>query len=296
VVAELLGEPPRFAPSQAVRGVVQSGAGSWQLSLILTDGARRQSRVITAPSCEELSRAAGIAVALALGATDVSGDAALAPGGVEPEAAATASDPGELAPAREVSAPPAPVDAAPTPSAAVPGAERALSWLLEGGAVLDASALPSPAPGAGIAVGLALQPFSALAYAMLLPTQREALSPSGSAAFSLFAGGLRACYAALRGVVDASACAGLELGRLEARGVALTNAGDYADWWLAPTLGAQLALPLGRRWYVRASADVVVPTLREQYWVGEDRLVHRPANVGLRGSFALGVAFGRGGS
>src|SRR5688572_27941470 len=67
VAAEVTGQAPLVIPSDRhIRGVVEPSGPGWQLSLTLFDGSSERSRVLTAPSCSELARAAGVALALAL--------------------------------------------------------------------------------------------------------------------------------------------------------------------------------------------------------------------------------------
>jgi len=129
-------------------------------------------------------------------------------------------------------------------------------------------------------------------YGAWLPEQRSAVSGGGSVALELLVGGLRACYRFVRAVIGASACASLEVGRLQAQGEGLEDAASYADWWLAPSLALALDARLAGPLYVRGAVGAVVPLLRETYRVDESAYTHRAASVGARGELALGVAFG----
>lgn len=153
VVAELTGRDAAMAPSDLrMRGVVQRRAQGWQVSLTLMDGPRERSRVITAPSCEELVRATGVAVALALTTeTALTTDAALDPATRNDRTAEPAAQPANASPSAPPEAREAPArgvsDA--EPRSDLPEAPRSmtLAWLIEAGGLLDDAALGGPAPG-----------------------------------------------------------------------------------------------------------------------------------------------------
>lgn len=286
VVAELTGEhPPDFSAFQRIQGVVEPRGGAWQLSLTLVDGAHRRSRVITGPRCEDLVRAAGVAIALALdGSIEATG---------EPSPPSSAAIPERsMGMMQQASSSSAAVEAElPSPAAEAEPlvATSELHWLLEAEALLDGAALRSAAPGAGVAAGVKRRAFAGFVHALFLPTQREALGATASVELSLFAGGLRSCYEFARGLLNAAACGGMELGRLTARGQGLANANAYTDWWLAPSVGLALGSALGSAWYFRLYGDALLPILRERYRVNESVLVHRAPSVGFRAGLAIGV-------
>lgn len=277
VVSELTGEqPPDLSTFQTIEGVVERHGAAWQLSLTLLDGARRRSRVITAPRCEDLVRAAGVAIALAL---DGSIEATVQP----PDPSSEVSREEPMASVPEV------LPTVVEPVKLEPVAASELHGLIEAEALVDVAALRAAAPGAGVAVGLKRRALTGLAHAVFLPTRREALGATASLELTLIAGGLRACYELARGLLDASVCGGAELGRLTARGRGLANARAYTDWWLAPSVGLALGSTLGSTWYFRLYGDALLPILRERYRVNESILVHRPPSVGFRAGLAIGV-------
>jgi hypothetical protein len=283
VAAEVTGQASLVIPSdRQIRGVVEPSGPGWQLSLTLFDGSSERSRVLTAPSCSELARAAGVALALAL----------------DPHAA------GEL-PAPEL--PGSSVGSqdneggleAKTPdrkSVETPAATRLeLGWRLEAAALLDGVALGAAAPGLGISFGARQAALSGFVHGAWLPMRREGVDSRGSVEFSLLAGGVSACYELARGLLAVDACGGVELGRLAASGERLDDAASFADWWLAPSLGVAFGSALAGPLYFRAGADALVPVLREAYRVNDGLLVHRASSIGFRGGVALGFVIGRGG-
>jgi hypothetical protein len=282
VVAELLArDPVVIPPDRHIRGVVERMGPGWQLTLTLFDGTHQRSRVVAAPSCSELARAAGVALALALD-----------PEVPAPEPASNSSaarddgprDSGLAAPGPE----PMPVE--------TPAAEPIqLEWRLEAAALFDGVALGAPAPGLGVSFGARRGALSGFVHGAWLPAHREAVNGGGTAQFSLLAGGVRACYELARGLLEVDACGGVELGRLAASGERLDDAASFADWWLAPSLGVTLGSVVAGPLYFRAGADALVPVLREAYRVNDSVLVHRPPSIGVRGGIALGLVLGGGG-
>lgn len=288
IVAELTGNDRSVvARGRRIRGVVQRRDRGWQVSLTLLDVTRERPRVIIAPSCSELLRAAGVAIALALD-PDGAAEPASAPQAASMPEAASGSDAGGFASSATAG------HTALDWSAAGP-ARVAVEWRLEAAALLDAAALGGTAPGSEVSLGARQAELSGRVYGAALFPQRGGVEGGGSVEFSLIASGLRGCYELAQGLLGAEACAGVELGRLAASGERLANAASFADWWLAPSLGVALGTALAGPLYVRAGADAVVPLLREAYRVNDGELVHRPPSVGLRGSVALGVVLGGGG-
>jgi hypothetical protein len=281
--AELTGQgPPVIPPDHRIRAVVEASGSGWQLSLTLFDGARERSRVLTAPSCSELARAAGVALALALEAS-ASDDLPAS----EPLGSSDASQEGE--PALEAKTPEPSSVEAPT------AAPVELEWRLEAAALLDGVALGAAAPGLGISIGARRAALSGFVFGAWLPSQQEGVDSRGSVQFSLLAGGVRACHELASGLLAVDACGGVELGRLAASGERLDDAASFADWWLAPSLGVAFGSTLAGPLYLRAGADALVPVLREAYRVNDDVLVHRAPSIGFRGGVALGFVIGRGG-
>lgn len=285
VVAEVTGQhPPVIPPERRIRALVEPSGSGWQLSLTLFDGARERSRVLTAPSCSELARAAGVVLALALD-SDAAGEL---PAPEAPASSAVIQE-DELAPGlEEKTLEPMSVE---TPAAAA----APLEWRLEVAALLDGVALGAPAPGLGVSFGARGAALSGFVHGAWLPVRREGVDGRGSVEFSLLAGGVSACYELARGRLAVDACGGVELGRLAASGERLDDAASFADWWLAPSLGMAFESLLAGPLYFRAGADALVPVLREAYRVNEGALVHRPPSIGFRGGLALGFVIGRGG-
>jgi hypothetical protein len=287
---------------ESVRGRVEAADGNWQLSLSLDDGHRRLERRFSAPTCDDLARAAGIAIALALDLASRSPTQLEAPGSTH--ANATSSD-AALAPEARPAVQEASVSTSSARSTPDPISEleprgagardpepNALS--IAARALLDVGSLPDPALGAEASAGLRRGAASFLASGLLLPEQSDRTPGGGRLAFSLLAAGVRGCYSAtaLRfGGMQPSACLGLEYGRIEARGIDLGGAARYRDDWLAASAALELAgaLAAGLFWTMRT--DALVPLLRQSYFVNGTELVHRAALPGLRVGLGAGVVF-----
>ena len=274
-----------FVPASSVHwfwSLVEPSGSGWQLSLTLFDGSRERSRVLTAPSCSELARAAGVVLALSLDPS-----AAGAQPAPEPLASSAAIQEDERAPGLD--------EQIPEPRSVETPAAAPVEWRLEPGARLDGVALGAPAPGLSLSFGARRAALSGFVHGVWLPTRREGVGDRGSVEFALLAGGVSACYELARGLLAVDACGGVELGGLVASGEHLDDAASFADWWLAPSLGVAFGSVLAGPLYFRAGADALVPVLREAYRVNEGVLVHRASSIGLRAGVALGFVIGRGG-
>jgi hypothetical protein len=283
VAAEVTGQASLvIPPDRHIRGVVEPSGSGWQLSLMLFDGASERSRVLTAPSCSELARAAGVALALALDPD---------PAGELPPPQLAESSAGSQDEERGLEA------KTPEPrSVDTPAVTRVeLEWRLQAAALLDGVALGAAAPGLGVSFGARRAALSGFVHGAWLPMRRESVDGRGSVEFSLLAAGVSACYELARGLLEVDACGGVELGRLAASGERLDDAASFADWWLAPSLGVAFGAALAGPLYFRAGADALVPVLREAYRVNDSVLVHRASSLGFRGGVALGFVIGRGG-
>jgi hypothetical protein len=285
-VAELAGPRPiDLDPFDAIRARVERFESDWQLTLTLVVGTRQRLRRLRAPSCEELVQAAGVALALALDDEQriASGDDeswAEAPSSSEPES-----------PAVELPRAPAP-QAPELPHGEIVKAPEGplLSFAIAGEALLDGTALPDPALGVGVSLGVRAAGWAMLGFGVLLPAQDTGVGNGGRVEFSLFAAGARGCYALAEGLLRPSACVGVELGRLGATGAGLTPAASYADWWLASAAGAELSGDLVGGWYWAARGEAVVPLLRERYFANDNEWGHRAALPGFRLGLGAGLA------
>jgi len=283
-LGELLGPAPLdFGPFLSVRADVEQRGTEWELVLDLDDGERKRSRIIHAPECADLVEAARVAIALAV---DAEGEAGAGLGasahgleGAPAEAAAPSPTTSSVAPdAPLVSLPDAPAS----------GESSRATFRLHATALVDAAATPGAALGGSSGAELLQGRWSVGPYLLFLPGEEEAAGAVALVRFSLLAGGLRACLRLIDGIVEARACAGMEVGRLYSSGKGLVDANRYSDWWVTPSAGLRFLSPLGGGWAIQAQGDALVPLIRESYVVNQTQPVFRPPSVGLRA--ALGVS------
>lgn len=298
---------------RAIHGRVDRVGALWQLSLELLDGRRRRTRVITAPTCDDLARAAGVAIALALdGAGPNAAEASretrslaelerddpahdeLAGSGTtlslddgasrasEHERAMSATNPRAPSERDGVNAPASPIPSdGPVGGLAVDSAEGVAPRI---GALftMDGSALPRVTPGVEAFAGVAAGAFELAGYGVFLPARDQAQGARGGVRFSLLAGGLRTTHRLVTRAIDVTVHAAVELGALRAQGVGLIDARAFSDLWLAPGAGLDLGKHLAGGLSLVTGASVIVPLFREAYDVNGDERLHRPDSLGWR--------------
>jgi hypothetical protein len=284
-----------FGAFTSIQGRVEQVGAEWRLSLELVDGSRRRSRVIAAPTCDDLAQAAGVAIALALDATraDALADASAGSGreseGAARSPAATGVPDAERPGAPRMSSPQGP-SAERHVSTAEPSSPREHGGvLLAADAVFDAAALPDGAFGVQLSGGWRQGRNAVSGYGVWLPARSDATLGEGSVKFALLAGGIRLQHEFTHEIVALTGEVGVELGELSATGVALADARAFSDFWLAPNLGLALGSELGAGWSWHAAATGLVPLLRQAYHVDVDELVHQPPVVDFRVAIGFGL-------
>ncbi|HTV19291.1 MAG TPA: hypothetical protein VMG12_11485 [Polyangiaceae bacterium] len=262
--------------SAAVRGdIVQSGA-AWVLSLDVQVGQARRVRRLSAESCDDLGKAAAVALGLL----------------IRPLSEANRSEAVDTAPAPEPAAAPAPLDAENAALDAVSPPENEpvpLAWQLGAEGVVDAATLAGPALGASVQTGVRVAAWGFGAYGLVLPARRHEVL-GGNVEFEQWALGLRACHRLWASDWSLDGCVGAELGRFVGSGRGLNRRrNEVSDPWLASSAGLQLgwhALPhaalVGR-------VEAVVPLLRENYVINGDDAVHETPLV--TGRVSVGLEF-----
>jgi len=284
-----------FGAFRSIQGRVEQMGAEWRLSLELVDGSRRRSRVIAAPTCEDLAQAAEVAIALALDATHAAASVEPSPrAGRESEAtlagpAAAGVPDAERPGVARMSSSEAPtaerhVD---TAEVAIPREHGAVSIAAE--AVFDAAALRDGAFGVQISGGWRQGSNAVSGYGVWLPPRTDAIAGAGSVRFALLAGGVRLQHEFTHELVTLTGEIGVELGELSATGVALADAHEFSDFWLAPNVGLALGDALGAGWSWHASATGLVPVFRQAYHVDGDELVHQPPIVDFRAAIGFGL-------
>jgi hypothetical protein len=254
----------------------------------------RYERVLSARDCEPLANAVAVAISLALGATEPEATAASAnnPAGGEAASPLPASERMIAGDAERVSAPAAVSD---IPRSRLGGSERmtlepALALALVG----DLGSLPGA--GFGLALGTELRRGRlALRASGTLFLDRHVALPEGGdtelgADMSLALGSLSACTTPLGNPFGAAAfaCAGWELGRLEAIGTGVQQPRRGGALWSAPRIDAGLGWPADEgALRLLAQVTIAAPLQRDEFYLRDLGTVHRPSAVA--GRLSLGV-------
>jgi hypothetical protein len=303
-VRELSGEPELDSSGvRRVEGRVSETTSGWQLELTLVDGVGERKRRLTSQYCEDLAEAAAVAITLAFEAARSREQASLKapPGGDglsdglrRDETGSSAASPGSVVNAGGSTD----ASSAPDTSSSEANAGSGERPLRPGSAVwlgaellLDVSSLPAPAPGPSLLGALRWESLRLGAFVAWLPESEKSVGPGQSVAFSVLLGGVRGCYTLGQGLVETALCAGLELGRLSARGPGLLRARRADDPWLAPQLGLELSLPVSQLVMLHARGDAIAPMLRQGYAVNDSQDVHHIGSVGVRIGLGMFVGF-----
>jgi hypothetical protein len=279
---EALRRVPERASAVEVHGRVSAGGASgWQLELeLLEAGAQPRRRQLSAPSCDELSDAAAVAIALALG--DSERPPAQTSAAPEPAAAPPRSGSGD---ASSVSEPTRFLDSE------QPTLQRShRSSLAFGAAALaDSGMLPELGWGARLDLHARYDGWSAGLHAVWLAEQERALGGGQGVRFGLLGAGLRACFRPLEGQLALDGCLGLELESLSASPRGLELARDQRKEFLAPFVGAALTWRAAERWALVARLDGLLPA-RQRYVVNLNQNIHETPSFALRLSIGVEAA------
>jgi hypothetical protein len=148
----------------------------------------------------------------------------------------------------------------------------------------DVGTLPKLAYGFGLASALFLGAARFEGYASYWPAQpaRLAGSPGSGGWIRLGLGGVRFCYAALRGTLELAGCTGLELGVLHGEGFGIVYRRAPDSLWIAGTLGARVSLELAGRLRLSADLGIAVPFRRDEFVLDQAGTVHQTAPVVAR--------------
>ncbi|MEI9950108.1 MAG: hypothetical protein WDO74_14330 [Pseudomonadota bacterium] len=247
----------------------------WSLELTTVrraDGARSTRRIHGA-SCVEVTDAAAVAIALAVGPAPPQTK-------IEPKAAAK---PDAQAPS-------------PTTTRRSPGSPSSLEWFAGLAGTLDSSATPSVALGAALHLGLSWLPTHEsqtrlrfeLEGALYAPTQTSSVGGQAGK-FQLFYLAPLVCGAKPLGGPTLLACAGYELGQLSGEGVgdAVTSSRPSNTFWSAARAELGVLVPLASGLRIVARAGAAVPLIRREFVLDGPEVVFRPAPVSAR--VALGI-------
>jgi hypothetical protein len=243
----------------------------WHLRLDVDVDGKRSRRDLEAPSCAELVDAAAVMVAIETG--------------MDPERAA------QPAPA----SPPA-LDPDPDSDRDVSGPARSDGPHFAAG-VAGALALGSTAtPALGVDVAVAWTPEKtriAVDGAYFPPASIENATQGIGGRFTLLTFGLTACRSLLSPTTfDIAPCAGVDVGRISARGegTRVASSSDESRLWFAARAGVLFTYAFGDLAF-RADLGATVPIVRDTFVIGGIDQVHRPAVVGGRALAGIDVRF-----
>ncbi|MEO6603412.1 MAG: hypothetical protein ABIQ16_26245 [Polyangiaceae bacterium] len=256
--------------------------GTWQLELKTVrraDGVH-SSRSLKGATCVEVTDAAAVAIALAIGSKEEPAESKAVSETAVPVAAPAPN-------ARPVAA---------RPKARVSTSATSLAWFAGAGGVLDSSLTPNVALGGALRLGLSFRPARAsqtrlrfeLEGALYAPTERASSNGQGGK-FQL--GYVAPLVCAERPITSSAllGCIGYELGELsgEGSGAAVTASHRRGTLWYAARAELGLLVPLGSglRFFGRGGAALSL--VRHDFVLDGTEVVFRPSAVSVRGQLGL---------
>jgi hypothetical protein len=274
-------------PLHAELAAARDASGRWRLRLAMrTPGGVAGKREIEGATCEEVTTAAALIIALAI-REEAGADSAPASERVAEAPPAEAPESTDPAPASEAVAAAPPAEA-PVPIASSRGAP--LRWLVRAGVGGEAGTLPGVGPGIGVAIGMVRSRLRVELLGAYWPSRRAtASSPTMGGNLDLLAGTVRGCVEIAHGIAP---CGSVEIGALEAVGVGISNATHHRSAWIAPGVGLLAPWQLSRSLYAVGHADAVLPVIRPHYTIdGVAGDVFQPAAVAARVWVAIEARF-----
>ncbi len=305
---ELVEATQRLLASSSVVGPVRidarvdSGPAGFRLDVEFEAGVGASGhRSFEAASCRTVSRAAALAIAIAVDPRVL--DRMLEQ--VESEASPSEPPPpepveSEVVPELEFVVPdpagpprrePSPSSPPPEPRGATDAPQSPARWRAVVGVagVLDGGALPGPGGGIAAVVGaqrglLRVEAVGSYRFA----TSRSVAAVDGvGGSFSQWSAGGRGCVVPGWRRLETPVCAGLDGGQTRARGTGIRSAPVRARPWIAGVLAAGVAWRIVDRVALTARGSVAVPWVLHEFRVENAGLVHRTGRV--QGRALLGV-------
>ena len=274
--------------------------GAGRLTVTNTSGITSE-RQFVGPSCEAVSRALAVMVAVAIDPHALSQGEPASP---TPEAPPPEpSPPPEVTPVLEPPPPPlvAPPTPPPPPPTEPPSSIRLSSevHLDVTSAVIDA-ALPVLGVSVEIEPSLArsrfipswFRPSVALGLRESLPT--DVMLQGGSVEFLWTAGNLRLCpfrFSVRDDLLDIALCAETDLGSLRARAQGWKQIGQSSTPWFDAGGSAYAALSLTKALFLSTNVEVIAPFTRRPFGLSNGAVISMAPAVGLLGGVGVGLRF-----
>jgi hypothetical protein len=246
---------------------LESGGFRLQLVSISRAGGSRETRVMQGATCAEVTDAAAVAIALAIGAAP---DAPAAP----------LLRPSDALP---IARPPAAgtTERRKTPSPPPASPERA-RWLVGLGATADSAVAPHAVPGLELHGGVAWRALRGeLQAGAFAPSTKQNERGQGGT-FQLLYLAPRVCATARVGTPRAAACLAYELGRLNAEGEGVERPYSRGTFWNAVRPELELAWPLTRELWLSGRGGAAIALVRDRFVLDGPAIVHRPGWLSLR--------------
>ena len=247
----------------------------WHLQLQTRSAEERvSSREIAGASCNEVSGAAAVAIAMAIQERD----AQLAEAPAEPAAVS-----GEPTPTKPTGAPPPADEAAPAPGPSL-GAAAALA--------VDVGLLPALGVGAQVDLSAQWSDYRVIASGAFFAPQHVRMGPAAQGGeFGLALGVLAFCVEQRFSALGLGLCPGFELGSMSAEGLGVMEPHGVSRLVYGPRLELRSGFRIAGRIGIVAHVGLVFPLRRDRFALNNASLneVHRASAMALR--LGAGVEF-----
>lgn len=289
-IEALLGEALQHAKPQGLRFValVQAPQGAdYHAQLRVSGGSEELVRELTHPSCDKLSEAVSLVIALAIDPERVQAvQRQRAPVEANPEGAVTHAVPPAMPPAagNAASNQPSPVEPSPapgsppaaTPSAAVldaapepaPNAPSEVGVVVSGAALAGAGVLPEVSFGGELGFGATVgRRWSLGAFVELWAPTEEPMpdTAGGTLRMRQLTLGARGCWLPELGELTGLGCLGGEAAQLTGEGQNVANAHENTAAWAGLRAEVGVLLPLGSHVHLMAGGAGGVSLLRPRF-------------------------------
>lgn len=291
-ILQLVGEGKhsRDAVDATVRIERRSNGALFDANVTLSAGGRTTDRHLDGDSCEAVSDAAALIIALAIDPEAAASPAPTTPGAVASE---TTEVPWLAPPAVAASQPPS--SPPPTP---IEGSPRDASnrttnrpFYASASGRFDVGSVPAPVLGAELALGWNPGRFDFELGGALMASARGTLAsnPDQGARIGVSDLGTRACYLLFGTRLDLAPCGGIHVRFMSAQGFGTGSDHDATAVFGLASLGALIRWQLTPRISVRFAGDALVPLSRPTFVIDAAGTVYQAPPVAARA--AVGFEF-----